>query len=336
MAGPPVTDIDEARRRRSKNDPNARLAEFALTQCEQAMLERDWDRFDRWFRIHQRVRPRSASPASSPVPLRMDGAKSLPAVSAMAGHRVGAEATRRWAKIAAAALVLAVVAPLPTRTITHSTSTEGTVIASTTLPDLTDRSLYVAVVGGRVPPDGTSLTSTSDEFFFQLAGATELALDGFSGVIGAGQAVFVPQGARVTLKPEPHQTSRYLRFMLTAAKGLETADVSAPDARVIYRTGAPIHGIWPGKYVLDLIKVTLPQRALPDPPHHRSGAALHMVLSGFGAETADGATVARSPGSVSFEPGSLLYQWSNPGSQPLTYLVFNFNPAGEDAVLAAR
>ena len=208
MAGLPVTDIDEARRRRSKSDPNARMAEFALTQCEQAMLERDWDRFDRWFRIHQRVRPRPSSPASSPVPLRVDGAKSLPAESAVAGHRVGAEATRRWAKIAAAALVLAVVAPLPTRTITHSRSTEGTVIASTTLPDLNDRSLYVAVVGGRVPPDGTSLTSSSDEFFFQVAGATELALDGFSGVIGAGQAVFVPHGARVTLKPEPDQTSR--------------------------------------------------------------------------------------------------------------------------------
>jgi mannose-6-phosphate isomerase-like protein (cupin superfamily) len=255
MAGPPVTDIDEARRRRSKNDPNARLTEFALTQCEQAMLERDWDRFDHWFRIHQRVRPHPSSPASSPVPLRVDGARSLPAESAVAGHRVGAEAARRWAKIAAAVLVLAVVAPLPTRTITHSTSNEGTIIASTTLPDLVDRSLYVAVVGGRLPPDGTSLTSKSDEFFFQLAGATEFALDGFSGVMRAGQAVFVPRGTRVTLKPEPHETSRYLRFMLTNEKGLGTVDVPAPDERVMYITGAPIHGLWPGRYVLDLIRV---------------------------------------------------------------------------------
>ena len=333
MAGPPVTDIEEARRRRSKSDPNARMAEFALSQCEQAMLERDWDRFDRWFRIHQRVRPRSASPASSPVPLRMDVAKSLPA--AAAGHRLGAEATVRWAKIAAALLVLTVVAPVPAKTITHSSSNEGTVIASTTLPNDADRPLYAAVVGGHVPPDGTSITSKSDEFFFQLAGATELALDGFSGVIGSGQAVFVPRGAQMTLKPEPHQTSRYLRFMLTDTKDLGTVDVPAPDERVIYRTGAPIHGLWPGKYVLDLIRVTLPRQAPRDPPHRRSGAALHMVLSGLGAETANGATVARSPGSVSFEPGSLVYQWSNPGSQPLTYLVFNFNPAGEEAVLAA-
>ena len=335
MARPPVTDIDEARRRRSKSDPNARLAEFALTQCEQAMLERDWDRFDRWFRIHQRVRPRSLSPAD-PVPLRVNAAKSLPAASAAAGHRLRAEATLRWAKIAAALLVLTVVAPVPARTITHSSSNEGTVIASTMLPDLSGQSLYVAVVGGRVPPDGTSLTSSSDEFFFQLAGRIEFALDGFSGVMDAGQAVFVPRGARVTLKPELHQTSRYLRFMLTDDKGRGTIDMPAPDERVIYGTGAPIHGRWPGRYVLDLIKVTLPEQAPPDPPHRRSGAALHLVLSGFGAETADGATVARSPGSVSFEPGSLVYQWSNPGSRPLTYLVFNFNPAGEDAVLAAR
>jgi mannose-6-phosphate isomerase-like protein (cupin superfamily) len=335
MAGPPVTDIDEARRRRSKSDPNAGVAEFALTQCEQAMLARDWDRFDRWFRIHQRVRRRSASSAA-PVPPRVVGAKSLPAASAVAGHRPGAKATLHWAKIAAALLLLTVVAPAPARTITHSSSSEGTIVASTTLPDLSDRPLYVAVVGGHLPPGGTSLTSTSDEFFFQIAGATEFALDGFSGVMGAGQAVFVPHGARVTLKPEPHQASRYLRFMLTDDAALATADAPAPDERVIYRTGAPIHGLWSGKYVLDLIKVTLPRQAPPDPPHRRSGAALHLVLSGIGAETADGATVARSPGSVSFEPGSLVYQWSNPGNQPLTYLVFNVNPAGEDPVLAAQ
>jgi mannose-6-phosphate isomerase-like protein (cupin superfamily) len=335
MARPPVTDIDEARRRRSKSDPNARLAEFALTQCEQAMLERDWDRFDRWFRIHQRVRPRSASPAA-PAPTRVGGVTPLLAAGAAPGPRRGTEATLRWARVAAALLVLAIAAPVPARTITHSSSNEGTIIASTTLPGLADRSLYATVVGGHVPPDGMSLTATSDEFFFQLAGASEFALDGFSRVMEAGQAVFVPHGGRVTLKPESQQTSRYLRFMLTDDTGRETADATALGERVIYRAGAPIRGLWPGSYVLDLVKVTLPEEAPPDLPHRRSGAALHMVLSGFGAETAEGTTVARNPGSVSFEPGSLVYQWSNPGSRPLTYLVFNVNPAGEDAVLAAQ
>ena len=81
--------------------------------------------------------------------------------------------------------------------------------------------------------------------------------------------------------------------------------------------------------------LSLSSAAPPDMPHHRSAAALHVVLSGFGAETADGATTVKSPGSVSFEPAPLVYQWSNPGNLPLTYLVFNVNGESEDAVVAA-
>jgi len=42
---------------------------------------------------------------------------------------------------------------------------------------------------------------------------------------------------------------------------------------------------------------------------------------------------AKGPGSVSYEPRGFVYQWSNPGSQPLVYLVFNVNPKNLPAVV---
>jgi hypothetical protein len=68
-------------------------------------------------------------------------------------------------------------------------------------------------------------------------------------------------------------------------------EVTAVNGREIYRSRSSIGGLHEGNYVLNLTRVTLPHQAPPDMPHHRSGAALHVVLSGFGAETADGTTV---------------------------------------------
>jgi hypothetical protein len=46
-----------------------------------------------------------------------------------------------------------------------------------------------------------------------------------------------------------------------------------------------------------------------------------------------GIAVARGPGSVSYEPAGLAYQWSNPGLSPLIYLLFNVNPKDVDPVI---
>jgi hypothetical protein len=40
----------------------------------------------------------------------------------------------------------------------------------------------------------------------------------------------------------------------------------------------------------------------------------------------EGQATAKGPGSFSYEPRGLVYQWGNPGSKALTYLVFNINP----------
>jgi mannose-6-phosphate isomerase-like protein (cupin superfamily) len=68
-------------------------------------------------------------------------------------------------------------------------------------------------------------------------------------------------------------------------------------------------------------------------PHHRSGAALYYIISGTGANTVDGKTEARGPGSLIYEPYALVHQWGNPGNEPLIFLAFNINPEGVAAVL---
>ena len=68
-------------------------------------------------------------------------------------------------------------------------------------------------------------------------------------------------------------------------------------------------------------------------PHHRSGAALYLIISGTGANTIDGKTKARRPGSLIYESYDLVHQWGNPGNEPLIFLAFNINPEGVAAVL---
>ena len=69
-------------------------------------------------------------------------------------------------------------------------------------------------------------------------------------------------------------------------------------------------------------------------PHHRSGAALYYIVSGTGANTVDGTSAAKTPGSLIYEPFGLVHQWGNPGDEPLTFLAFNINPDGVAAVVA--
>jgi mannose-6-phosphate isomerase-like protein (cupin superfamily) len=84
---------------------------------------------------------------------------------------------------------------------------------------------------------------------------------------------------------------------------------------------------------LNLTRVTFPSGMPSNRPHHRSGAVLYYIVSGTGANTVGGKTVARGPGSLIYEPFGLVHQWGNPGSEPLTFLAFNINPEGVPAVI---
>jgi mannose-6-phosphate isomerase-like protein (cupin superfamily) len=60
---------------------------------------------------------------------------------------------------------------------------------------------------------------------------------------------------------------------------------------------------------------------------------LYFIISGTGANTVDGKTETRGPGSLIYEPHALVHQWGNPGDEPLIFLAFNINPEGVAAVL---
>ena len=95
----------------------------------------------------------------------------------------------------------------------------------------------------------------------------------------------------------------------------------------------PILDLKPGGYDLNLTRVTFPAQMPSNQPHHRSGAALYFIISGTGANTVEGKTEARGPGSLIYEPYALVHQWGNPGNEPLIFLAFNINPEGVAAVL---
>ena len=90
--------------------------------------------------------------------------------------------------------------------------------------------------------------------------------------------------------------------------------VAATPATVneLYRTAASLPELKPGSYELNLTRVTFPPGMPSNPPHHRSGAALCYIVSGIGANTVNGKTADRGPGSLIYEPFGLVHQWATP------------------------
>jgi mannose-6-phosphate isomerase-like protein (cupin superfamily) len=209
----------------------------------------------------------------------------------------------------------------------YSSSSKAVVVVSSTLSSMDAGPLYMRVVRGRIKEKLVGVAMVSG-IYYQVSGAVSLTVDGNEQKIHKSEGIYIPAGSSFLAKPVDDEPAIYLQFLLSPL-----ADMSA-DGHELYRSTSPIPGVMDGSYALDLKRVTLPFQAPPDPPHRRSGAALHLVLSGSGAETANGRTVGKGPGSFSYEPAPTVYQWSNPGNFPLTYLVFNLNPVSKNAVLA--
>ena len=141
-------------------------------------------------------------------------------------------------------------------------------------------------------------------------------------------------GTTASLAAGNSEQSTLLYFLLVPEEALDQP-VAATPATVgeLYRTAAPLPELKPGSYELNLTRVTFPPGMPSNPPHHRSGAALYYIVSGIGANTVDGKTADRGPGSLIYEPFGLVHQLGNPGSEPLTFLAFNLNPEGVPAVV---
>ena len=209
-----------------------------------------------------------------------------------------------------------------------------TVVAATKLPSVTDVPLHFQAVSVTLQPDQKSGVSAANGILYQISGSTEVALDGEAKMLNAGEGLFIAGGKTAALKAGSGGPSTFLHFFLASAADLDRPAESAPAAvRELYRTAAPIPDLKPGGYDLNLTRVTFPAQMPSNPPHHRSGAALYFIVSGTGANTVDGKTEARGPGSLIYEPYALVHQWGNPGNEPLTFLAFNINPEGVAAVL---
>ena len=229
--------------------------------------------------------------------------------------------------IALAVSAAAQTPPTPPATI-------RTVIAATKLPTVTDVPLHFKLLSVTLSPGEKSSVSGPNGVLYQVSGATEVSLVGEAKTLNAGEGLLIGTGKTAELKAASGSPSTFLHFVLAPAVDLDRSAIAAPAAvKELYRTAAPIPNLKPGGYDLNLTRVTFPAQMPSNGPHRRSGAALYYVVSGTGANTVDGKTEARGPGSVIYEPYGLVHQWGNPGSEPLTFLTLNINQEGVAAVL---
>ncbi len=209
-----------------------------------------------------------------------------------------------------------------------------TVVAATKLPTVTDVPLHFKAASVTLPPGEKSGVSAGNGILYQLSGSTEISLGGEAKMLSSGEGLFIAGGKSAVLKAGSGGPSTFLHFFLAPAVDLDRPAETAPAAvRELYRTAAPIPDLKPGGYDVNLTRITFPAQMPSNPPHHRSGAALYYIISGTGANTIDGKTAARGPGSLIYEPYGLVHQWGNPGNEPMTFLAFNINPDGVAAVL---
>src|SRR3981189_1243775 len=209
-----------------------------------------------------------------------------------------------------------------------------TLVAATKLPTVTDVPLHFKAVSITLQPDEKSDVSAANGILYQMSGSTEGALDSETKIPNASGGLFIAGGKTAALTAGSGGPSTFLHFFLVPAVDLGRPVETAPAAVTeLYRTATPIPDLKPGGYDLNLTRVTFPAQIPSNPPHHRSGAALYYIISGTGANTVDGKTEARGPGSLIYEPYALVHQWGNPGNEPLIFLAFNINPEGVAAVL---
>jgi quercetin dioxygenase-like cupin family protein len=208
------------------------------------------------------------------------------------------------------------------------------VVAAAKLPTVIDVPLYFIAVSVALAPGEKSAVSKATGIIYQMSGSTEVSLGGEAKTLNAGDGMFIAAGEAAELKAGSGAPSNLLHFFLVPAADLARPAEAAPAVvKELYHTSAPIPDLMPGGYDLNLTQVTFPAQMPSNPPHHRSGAALYYIVSGTGANTVDGKTAERGPGSLIYEPYGLVHQWGNPGAEPLTFLTFNINREGVTAVL---
>jgi mannose-6-phosphate isomerase-like protein (cupin superfamily) len=214
-------------------------------------------------------------------------------------------------------------------------ATTRTVIAATKLPTVTDKPYNFRAVSMVVLPGAQQAVSAVDGILYQLSGSTEVSIGAENTMLSPGSGMYIAGGKMASLRAAGGEPSTTIHFQLAAVVGgNQPIEAASANVKELYRNTQPISGLKAGSYDLNMTRVTFPPQMPSNPPHHRSGAALYYIISGTGANTINGKTEMKGPGSVIYEPGGLVHQWGNPGSTPLTFLSFNINPEGAPAVVA--
>ena len=208
------------------------------------------------------------------------------------------------------------------------------VVASTKLPTVGDTPVHFKVVTVTIPSGASSSVTSVNGIIYQLSGSTETSIGGEVKTLSPGEGLFIASGNAATLKAGGDGSSTVLHFLLAPTGDLDKP-LAAPPAVVqeLYRTVAPLPALKPGRYDLNLTRLSFPAQMPSNSPHHRSGAALYYIISGTGVNTVEGKSEAKKPGSLIYEPFGLVHQWGNPGAVPVSFLVFNINLEGVAAVL---
>src|SRR5438105_2188678 len=233
------------------------------------------------------------------------------------------------------ACAAAFVAPAAGQNPPARPATARTVVAATKSPILGDAPVHFKAVTVTIPSGASSKVSATNGIAYQLSGSTEVTVAGEVKTLSPGEGLFIAGDNAAILKAGDGGPSTLLHFLVASAAELDKF-VATPPAVVqeLYRTAAPLPELKPGRYDLNLTRVTFPAQMPSNAPHHRSGAALYYVVSGTGANTIEGKLEMRTSGSLIYEPFGLVHQWGNPGASPLTFLAFNINPEGVPAVVA--
>lgn len=210
-----------------------------------------------------------------------------------------------------------------------------TVVAGAKLADVTTAPLYFCALAVTIPAGATTrIAAAPNGILYQLSGSIGIVAAGESKTLAPGEGFFLAAGRDATLKAGSDGPSRTIHFLLIPAASLDKPIETEPAAVTeLFLTPAPIPALKLGAYDLNLTRVTFPPQMPSNPPHHRSGAALYYVVSGTGATTVAGITTAKGPGSLVYEPSSLVHQWGDPGTEPWTFLAFNINPEDGPAVI---
>ena len=227
---------------------------------------------------------------------------------------------------------LAVAAPALAQTTAPAIT--RTVVAATKLSTVVTSPLHFRALSVAIRPGEATTFLGANGVLYAMSGSTAVSMNGEVKPIGVGEGLFIANGMQVSLKAGNSEPSSLLHFLLAPAADLgQPAEVAPASVKELFRTAGPIPDLKAGSYDLNLTRVTFPARMPSNPPHHRSGAALYYIVSGTGANTVEGKTEQRAPGSLIYEPFGLVHQWGNPGDEPLTFLAFNINPDGVAAVV---